>query len=362
MRIGFHAILSGLAAAAIFCCTAAAQAGITYGALNTIQYNNREQLATFDSGTHTFTAVPTGTPLAAGMQLYGVLASTTIQPDPAAPNVTGVFDIEIAKIINPASGAAIPAGYTGTAEVLFAPAGNDGILGSAANTYTLADGSTINGFGAPANALLSTYQGSTLTAGIGSNLDTLANQAAGLTAASDGAFLATFGYGAALTSASPNSSWGAPGVGYWAAEIKYVGGVPVTATAPYAFGLITLSGNGYILLAGGLFNPDLNLTSTLNSSTNGTNIYNNTGLTANTPDPTTVTSPVTFQLTGGGHDNPNVDSGNNQVGPWPIQSADPAYIAPATPEPGSLALMAASLGFGMTWFGRRRNPSRRSES
>ena len=265
MKVGNHALWACAVAAAAWCCTASAQAGITQGALNTIQYDNREQLATYNATSHTFTAVPVGTALAPGMQLYGVLASTVVQPDPGPPNVTGVFDIEIAKIINPATGGAVPAGYTGTAEILFTSAGNNGILGSSANTYTLADGSTVHGFGAPANAMLLAYQGSTLNAGVGSNLDTLATQAAGVTAASDGSFLASFGYGATLTSASPNSSWGAAGVGYWASEVKYVGGVPVTATSPYAFGLVPLSGSGYILLSAGLYNPDLNLTSTLNS-------------------------------------------------------------------------------------------------
>lgn len=359
MRASIHLLLvraiSALAvAAATLLAADSARAAVAFGALNTIQYNNREQLASYDAATHTYTAVQTGTPLAAGMQLYGVLASTTMSPDPGPPNVTGVFDLVIAKIINPATGAPIGAGYTGTAELLFTPAGDNGILGSSANSYTLADGSTISGFGAGANALLETFQGSTLNAGIGANLDTLANQAASLGAASDGSFLGTFGYGATVTSASPNSAWGAPGTGYWASEIKYVGGVPITATAPYAFGLVALAGNGYILASAGLYNPDLNLTATLNSSTNGTNIYNNTGLTPTVPDPTVVTSPVTFQLVGGGHDNPNVDINNNQVGPWPIQSADPSYISPPVPEPGSVALMGLCMGLGLIAQRRRR--------
>ena len=358
MRASIRSLMRSLSTLAVAAATLhaadAAQAGIAFGALNTIQYNNREQLATYNAATHTFTAVTAGTPLATGMQLYGVLASTTMSPDPGPPNVTGVFDLTIAKIINPTTGAEIGAGYTGTAELLFTPSGDNGILGSSANTYTLADGSTVQGFGAGDNAMLQAYQGSTLNAGIGANLDTLANQAATVGAASDGSYLATFGYGATVTSASPNSAWGAPGTGYWASEVKYVGGAPITATSPYAFGLVTLAGNGYILASGGLYNPDLNLTATLNSPTNGTNIYNNTGLTPTVPDPTVVTSPVTFQLVGGGHDNPNVDINNNQVGPWPIQSADPAYISPPVPEPGSVALMSLCMGVGLILQRRRR--------
>ena len=362
MRAGAHSLIKRAvstfaAAAAILLAADSAQAGVAFGALNTIQYNNREQLATYNSSTHTFTAVTAGTPLAAGMQLYGVLASTTMSPNPGPPNVTGVFDLTIAKIINPTTGAAIGAGYTGTAELLFTPSGDNGILGSSANSYTLADGSTVQGFGAGANAMLETYQGSSLNAGIGANLDTLANQAATVAAASDGSFLATFGYGATVTSASPNSAWGAAGTGYWASEVKYVDGAPITATSPYAFGLVPLAGNGYILAAAGLYNPDLNLTATLNSPTNGTNIFNNTGLTPTVPDPTVVTSPVTFQLVGGGHDNPNVDINNNQVGPWPIQSADPSYISPHVPEPGSLVLMGFCMGAGLIVRRRRRGKS-----
>ena len=362
MRAGIHSLLVRalcvltVAVAALYA-VESAQAGITFGTLNTIQYNNREQLATYNAATHTYTAVANGTPLAAGMQLYGVLASTTISPNPGAPNVTGVFDTMIAKIINPTTGAAIGAGYTGTAEVLFTSAGDNGILGSSANTYTMADGSTVNGFGTGPNSLLQVYEGSSLTAGVGANLDTLANQAASIAAASNGSYVATFGYGAALTSASPNSAWGAAGAGYWAAEIKYNGGVPVTATAPYALGLVPLAGNAYILMSQGLHNPDLNLTSTLNPSTNGTNIYNNTGLTPTLPDPTVVTSPVTFQLVGGGHENPNVDINNNQVGPWPVQSADPSYISPSVPEPGSLAVMGACFAVGLALRRRSRMKS-----
>ena len=360
MRAGTHSLIKralstfGVAVSILLAADSSARAGVAFGALNTIQYNNREQLATYNSTTHTFTAVAEGTPLTAGMQLYGVLASTTMSPNPGPPNVTGVFDLTIAKIINPTTGAAIGAGYTGTAELLFTPSGDNGVLGSSANTYTLVDGSTVQGLGAGANAMLQAYQGSTLNAGIGANLDTLANQAATVGAASNGSFLATFGYGATVTSASPNSAWGAAGTGYWASEVKYVGGAPITATSPYAFGLIPLAGNGFILASAGLYNPDLNLTATLNSPTNGTNIFNNSGLTPTVPDSTVVTSPVTFQLVGGGHDNPNVDINNNQIGPWPDQSADPSYISPHIPEPGSLVLMGFCMGAGLIVRRRRR--------
>src|SRR5690349_7359134 len=92
MRASIHSLMRALSmlavATAILQAADPDRAGIALRALNTIQYNNREQLATYNSATHTVTAVAAGTPLAAGMQLYGGLASTTVSPDPGPPNET----------------------------------------------------------------------------------------------------------------------------------------------------------------------------------------------------------------------------------------------------------------------------------
>jgi hypothetical protein len=355
-------MLSALVAVGIAFPTVTAQAAIVVG-LNQISYSDREQLATYNDATHTYTAAAPGT-IAVGDHLYGVLASTVESPNAGPPNATSVFDIVIAKIINPATGAAIGAGYTGTAEILYTTdssttGGVTGgfLTGGTGTTYTLADGSTVNGLGEAANSLLAAYQGSTLTTANppGANLDTLANEAASVKAATSGTFFGSFGLGSALTDASSNSSWGAAGTGYWAADVRFVGGNLSSGTVPFVFGLVPTSQPAINFV--GLYNELVPLqTGGEPTGTDGTNIYQNTGITPLVPDTAgpplfgPVTSPTSFQLVGGGHAFANTTPG---TAGWPTGSADPVWVDPKVPEPGTMLIMGMGLAFGLPYLRRR---------
>jgi hypothetical protein len=204
MKFRFNLLLA-LAAAGIAFSAATAQAVIVVG-LNQIQYADREQLATYSDATHTYTAADPSL-IAVGEHLYGISASTVESPNPSPPFVATTFDIVIAKIIDPTTGASIVdgtghiiPGFTGNAEVLFTTdnaglsSGETGgfLTGSTGTMYTLADGSKVAGQGEAANTLNAIFQGSTLTP---LTLDTLANQATGITDASNGAKFGDFGLG-----------------------------------------------------------------------------------------------------------------------------------------------------------------------
>jgi hypothetical protein len=344
-----------IAVAAIAFLASTANAAIQVG-LNQIQYADREQLATYNDVTHTYSATSGG--LAVGDHLYGVFATTT-ETHPAPPAGSGAFDLVVAKIIDPATGAVLTpatlATFTGSAEVLFTSdsavlsGGETGgfLTGGTGTTYTLVDGSTINGLGLAANTLQSLYQGSTLVAGVSSNLDTLPNQAASLTAAGNGILFNTFGLGAALTDTSANSLWGAAGIGYWAADVSFVNGVLDTGSVPFVFGNVsTLQPNS---LYQGLFNELIPLQlGGEKFGTDGTNIHNNNGATPLGPPALTATSPVTFSYVGGGHSNVNINGG-----PWPTTSSDPSWIDPKAPEPATMLLMGMGLAVGIPYLRRR---------
>jgi len=365
MKFRFSTILA-IAAVGVVFSAATAQAVIITG-LNQNQYSNREQLATYNNATHTYTSVAPGS-IAVGHHLYGVFATTT-QTDPAAPAGAGVFDLVVAKIINPTTGAVVGPGYTGTAEILFTTdsatltGGETGgfLTGGTGTTYTLADGSTVNGLGFAANSLQGLYQGSTLVAGVGSNLDTLPNQATGITDSANGVQYGTFGLGAALTDTSANSNWGAAGIGYWASDVTMVGGVVVSGTTPFAFANVATSvlpSPPYIQLynelvplqKGGEYNGN-----------DGTNIYTNAGLSPLTADPLAGT--IAVGGTGLVIPNPNTNaftyvgggkaSANTNGGPWPNTSSDPTWIDPQAPEPGTMLIVGMGLAFGLPYLRRR---------
>lgn len=361
MKFRLNTLLA-LAAVGVVFSAATSQAAIVVG-LNQISYSDREQLATYNNATHTYTAAAPGT-LAVGDHLYGILASTVESPNPGPPNATSAFDIVVAKIINPATGAAIGAGYTGTAEVLYTTdnatvAGVTGgfLTGSTGTTYTLADGSTLSGTGLAANSLIGTYQGSTLTTANppGANLDTLPNEAAGIKAGTNGTFFGSFGLGSALTDADSNSNWGAPGTGYWAADVRFVGGNLASGTVPFVFGLVPTSTPAFNFV--GLYNELIPLqTGGESTGTDGTNIFQNTGVDPLTPDTAgppffgPVTSPTTFQFVGGGHAFVNTTPG---TAGWPTGSADPAWVDPRAPEPATMLIMGMGLAFGLPYLRRR---------
>ena len=362
MKFRFN-ILLALAAVGIAFSVATAQAAIVVG-LNQIQYDNREQLATYNDTTHTYTAVAPGA-IAVGDHLYGIFA-TTSETNNSPPPGQGVFDIVVAKIIDPTTGASIGAGYTGTAEVLFTTdsatltGGETGgfLTGSIGTTYTLADGSTVNGLAQATDSQQALYQGSTLTP---LTLDTLANQGAGITGATNGTIFSSFGLGAALTDTSTNSNWGAAGIGYWASDVRMLSGAVLSGTVPFVFGQVSTGLPNSSLQ--GLYNQLVPLQ--IGGEYNGndaTNIYTNAGSTPLTPDPFAGTTAVggaglvipnpntnAFAYVGGGK-----ASSNTNGGPWPNTSADPTWVDPKTPEPGTMLLMGMGLVFGFPYLRRRR--------
>jgi len=355
MKFRFN-ILLALAAVGIAFSVATAQAAIVVG-LNSIDYTNREQVATYNSTTNTYTAT---SQIAVGDHLYGINVSTTESPDPAPPTASLAFDLVVAKIIDPSTGASIGAGYTGTAEVLFTTdsatlsGGETGgfLTGSSGATYTLADGSTINGLAASANSLDATFQGSSLTS---ATLDS-GTQAGGITAATNGTLFSDFGLGAALTDTSADSQWGAAGIGYWEADVKFFGGVLQSGTVPFIFGLVPTSPTPPATSYVGLYNELVPLqNSGVETGSDTTSIHNNAGLLPLLPDPTagTLSSgqvPTTFAAVGGGHAFVNVPGGPV---PWPNGSADPYWVDPKAPEPGTMLLVGMGLAFGLPYLRRR---------
>lgn len=352
-------ILLALAAVGIAFSAATAQAVIIVG-LNQDSYADREQVATYNSTTHKYTAVTPGT-IAVGDHLYGISA-TTVETGQTNPTVTTVFDLVAAKIINPMTGASIGAGYTGTAEVLFTTenallsSGETGgfLTGSTGTTYTLADGSTIGGLAQASNTLNAIYDfGSTLSGKSGS-LDSYATQAIGVTNATNGTLYGDFGLGAALTDSSANSNWGAAGTGYWAADVQFINGIGQTGTIPFVFGLTALTpppATSYVGLLNELIPLQIGGEKT---GTDGTNIFNNNGVTPLGPPAVTATSPVTFTYVGGGHASLNTNAPPFGTSVWPNSSADPTWIDPKTPEPGTMLMVGMGLAFGLPYVRRRR--------
>jgi hypothetical protein len=358
-------ILLALAAVGIAFSAATSQAAIVVG-LNNIKYADYEQLATYNNTTHTYTAVnPLLTQIAVGDHFYGVSEATVESPDNSPPHSASVFELVIAKIIDPTTGAALTpaaiAGFTGYVEVLFtsdsALVGGVGgvtggfLTGSSGTTYTLVNGDTVSGLGQTLNTMDAVYQGSTINNPTIQDPELLANQATGITHASNGTLYSDFGYGGgaagSLNDTSANSSWGAAGTGYWATDIFLVGGLQTIGVATSTFGLglqsLTLPNSDYLPL----LNPVIgSMHGGEGTGTDGTNIHNNNGLTPLGP-PASLT-PVGFTLTG---------QGNATVGfpgPWPVQSSDPFNIDPQAPEPGTMLLMGMGVVFGVPYLRRRR--------
>jgi hypothetical protein len=354
-------ILLALIAAGVAFSAATAQAAIV-GGLNNIQYADREVFATYSDATHTYTTIDTSvTAPVVGDHLYGVSVSTAELPDASNnPDARGIFDLVIAHIITAGGVDGLPAGYTGTAEYLLTSDNTTGgfLTGSSATTYTLGDGSTVTGLGAATNTMDVVYQGS-LSQFNATNLDT-GKQGDVINAATNSTLYGDFGYGKTLTSASAISNWGASGVGYWVADVTYVGGTPVSGTSPFVLGLVPTSGlsaAGYV----GLYNQLTDLQQGGEKSGNdGTSIYMNAGTAPLTPDTlagtvayggagTTIPNPNTdtFTLVGGGHS--SVLTGS----PWNFQSSDPFWVDPVAPEPGTMLMMGMGLVFGAGYLRRR---------
>jgi len=347
MKLCFKTILA-LAAAGIACSVPAAKADILAGSFNQIDYADGETIATYDAGTHTYTPVATTVvggitvpTIAVGDHFYGISAATVQTALPGgAQSVTGTtaFDLVIAKIIDPLTGASIasPSTFTGAVEVLFTSDSTTGGFLTGSGTYTLDDGSSVTGLGATANTLDALYQHSTLTAatiGVGS-------QATGIANASNGSLYGNFGLGATLTPASANSSWGAAGVGYWVSDVTLnAGGVDpiLSGSVPFSVGLVDLSPSTYGFKP--LTNVELSLqTGGELTGTDGTNIHNNrTG------------GSTGFTLVGGGHAFSQIPTGA-----WSNTSADPLAIDPNAPEPASMLIMGMGLAFGLPFLRRRR--------
>lgn len=334
---------------ATFLMSAAAQAGITLSALNQIQFENRENEVNVAGGT--------AGNLDVGDGLEGILRVNQLDPSGMAYNpngpgeITGVFDVTVAKIIitsvsgtiTQAVGSSVAgaSAITGTAgsvasvHVLFRPTNTTGAEGLLA--------------GQPAGSALTLWEGG---ANLKASLTGANTTAADIAAASDGLFLGAFGFGA--NAYAVDSDWGAAGNGYWYASLDVVigaGGTGIADTSSnFYYGLEALAG---ILTEGegpvDLFNKQLPGASDIPSTTG---IRNNKGITEFIAHPL-ATTPTGFDLVGRGNTSVNTTAASGDANTrWAIFSNDPAQMFP-TPEPTSFALLAMGAACGLPWIRRR---------
>lgn len=308
------AILSAVA----MCSTS--QAGIIPGVLNQVQFDDREVGINPDGSP--------ATNLVVGTRLSGVLNSNTINTvlgiqSPVSPEVTGVFDITAAFVIDSSTNTVIDpvaSSFTGTAFVLFRPTnigGGEGALGAL-------DSGTAVGI----------WQG-------GTSLNTTLDDAGKTTAdafmaASDGTFIAQLGSGGGANGTfdaadyDAVSDWGTAGNFYWYAAVDYENGQAAT-TSDFYYGLELTGG---LLDTYGPATPLLNVNLPVNILIpTGTSIGDN-----KSPGGT-----IKFDFVGKGSTQPNDDDAGTtpeDQDKFPIFSQDPARIQPAAvPEPTSLLLM-----------------------
>ena len=334
------------------------EAAIIVG-LNQDNYVGREQLATYTDGTHTYAADTSAGGITVGDHLYGMYVATAESALPL--QTTGAFDIVVAKIVDAATGASITdasghllGGFSGTAEVLFTTdnatlsSGQTGgfLTGSSATTYHLVDGSSISGLNQAANTMDTIFLNSTWAGQSG--LVDQGSQAHGITNTTNGALYNDFGLGTALTDTSTNASWGASGTGYWVSDVSVKSGVVQSGSVPFVFGLQPLASPPATAYHG-LFNELIGLQKGGEATgTDGTNISNNNGATPLGPGGST-----TFAFVGGGHANVNTNAPPFGPSVWPTSAADPVWLDPITPEPGTLLMIGMGLTLGLPYLRRR---------
>ena len=308
-----------LAGACMLLAAEGANAGpLQYTVRNQINFVNFENEINVSGGTVGVLEV--------GDHLRGVLYASMVTPqggtpinDPV-PEITGIFDVEVAFMFDASGGAldeVFEAGY-----VLFKPAGLSGAMLNPGDP----DEVTL-----PANTMLALFSDPAhdFSAGIGS----AANVGAAEDLATGGTLLGAFG----MTEYDSVDDWGKDGNGYWYSEALTNGSSVVPFPAPsgtvdFAYGLTFFAGS---LDDSAPITPLGNGEIPFGPFPLGTSIASNAGF---------DTATILFDIVGAGEAKSNPDSGTNDI--YDASSEDPAHIHP-NPEPSSLVL----LGLGASLLG-----------
>ncbi|HVJ66949.1 MAG TPA: PEP-CTERM sorting domain-containing protein [Caulifigura sp.] len=304
-----------------------AHAGFVYGVPNTIGFQNRENVF--------FNTSPGS--LHIGDSIQGVLRVDAIAAggnQPVTPEITGIFDITVAHILDLSGNViASPSTYSGLAVVLFRATNNDGVTGLLGG---MAAGTTMAFYeGGPAD-LLSTLD------------DPGKTTADAIAAASDGTLQGTFGFGGNDYGVT---DYGAAGNGYWYATVGYAAGLTVP-TANFYYGLQAIAGPLATTGAG----PVPLQNSAIDAVQTGVFLQNlGTQIADNQIGGTTG-----YSLVGKGFQELNDDVGLSNGtsaadrAKFAFYSNDPASVHPSTPEPASIALALMGGGLFVPMARRRR--------
>ena len=336
-----------------------ARAGIVFGTVNQLQFDNRENEINVAGGVYGRMDV--------GDRLVGVLDTNEINSalgdqTPPTPEVTGIFDVTVAFIISAATGQSInPATFTGTAFALFRPTnmtGAEGLLGTAVTSLTKADGTTpsgsFTGLGLAAGSAIAIYEGGTpLQTTLDDGTASVADVFRAASSGGGGALQGAFGF----NEYDSIDDWGKAGNGYWYAKVTFTSAAKPGPGSTFYYGLNALEGP-IADLGGGpnpLLNPELTDPDDVPDDVAPTTILAN-AISELAGGPLGGTGTNFYDLVGKGATRAN---NSTQQSPadrdkFAIHSQDPAHVFPSTPEPASIALALMGGGLFVPMARRRR--------